>query len=274
MNRLSKSIFGLVLAAGVAIGAHAEDNAAPNFRPGVLKGYLSEGGLPDSSSFLPPPPSIGSAAAALDQDVTRSSFALRDTARWKLAGMDADLTSPDGAGAFACALGAPITAQDTPRLYTLLHRVLADAGQATFKAKDKYLHARPFMLDSQPICSPDAGKSLRDQGSYPSGHASVGWAWALVLTEAAPDRSEQLIARGLSVGQSRIICNVHWESDVIEARTVGAATVARLHAEPEFLADMAAAKAELAAVRKQDLPLHRDCKFEAEALSQTLDDTP
>ncbi len=165
-----------------------------------------------------------------------------------------------------------VTEQDTPRLYQMLRRVMTDAGLATFAAKDKYQHARPFMLNDQPICTPDKERSLRAQGSYPSGHASIGWAWALVLVEASPDESEAILARGLAFGESRLVCNVHWLSDVIEGRLIGAATVARLHAEPEFLADLAAARAELVAVRAR--PPQRDCKFEAEALGATLPQSP
>ena len=45
------------------------------------------------------------------------------------------------------------------------------------------------------------------------------------------------------------MCNVHWESDVIEGRFVGSAAVAQLHADAAFLADLEAGKAELASVR-------------------------
>ena len=151
---------------------------------------------------------------------------------------------------------------------------MTDAGWATFAAKDKYQHARPFMLDGQPICTPDKEQALRAQGSYPSGHTSVGWAWALVLAEASPDESETILARGRAFGESRLVCNVHWQSDVIEGRFIGAATVARLHAEPDFLADLAAAKAELAAARAKHLVPQRDCKFEAEALAETPPQSP
>jgi acid phosphatase (class A) len=96
------------------------------------------------------------------------------------------------------------------------------------------------LLDGQPICTPDRQQDLRAQGSYPSGHTSIGWAWALVRAEASPTRA--LLARGRAFGESRLVCNVHWESDVIEGRFIGAATVARLHDEPEFLAGLAAAR--------------------------------
>jgi acid phosphatase (class A) len=130
----------------------------------------------------------------------------------------------------------------------MLRRVITDAGFATFAGKDKYQHARPFLLDGQPICTPDRQQDLRAQGSYPSGHTSIGWAWALVRAEASPTRA--LLARGRAFGESRLVCNVHWESDVIEGRFIGAATVARLHVEPEFLAGLAAAKVELAAAAR------------------------
>jgi acid phosphatase (class A) len=56
---------------------------------------------------------------------------------------------------------------------------------------------------------------------------------------------------------------------VIEGRFLGAATVARLHDEPEFVADLEAAKAELAGARAKNLPPQSDCKFEAAALTET-----
>ncbi len=61
-------------------------------------------------------------------------------------------------------------------------------------------------------------------------------------------------------------CDVHWESDVIERRFLGAATQARLHADPTFMTDLEAAKAELATARAKNLSPQRDCKYEASVL--------
>ena len=82
---------------------------------------------------------------------------------------------------------------------------------------------------------------LAKDGSYPSGHASLGWAWGLILAEMAPERANALVARGQAFGQSRVICGVHWQSDVTQGRIIGAATVARLHADPVFRAQVDAA---------------------------------
>jgi acid phosphatase (class A) len=277
VTRLRIAFFSFAFAAAgfAALGAGAEEmGGVPEIGQGLLKGYLSKEAVPDSAALLPTPPALSSAAEALDHEIARENLALRGTARWKLASMDADLRFPSAAGDFSCALGAPVTEEDTPRLYVMLRRVLTDAGAATRAAKNKYQHARPFMLDSQPTCAPDQEQVLRTSGSYPSGHSAVGWAWALVLSEASPDQSEAILARGRAFGESRLVCNVHWASDVIEGRFMGAATVARLHDQPEFLADLEAAKSELAAARAKSLPPQNDCKFEAEALGETSPQSP
>jgi acid phosphatase (class A) len=90
-----------------------------------------------------------------------------------------------------------------------------------------------------------------------------------VLAEIAPDRAEAVFERGRAFGESRLVCNIHWASHVIEGCIVAAATVARLHSNPDFLADLRDAKSEMEAVRSRGLPPQRDCKCEAEALKQT-----
>lgn len=242
--------------------------AVPEIAPGILAGYLQPEALPNSLALLPPPPTEGSAALALDEEVSRKNLALRGTPRWELAIEDANLMFPQAAGTFSCALGIPITENDMPHLYMLLRRTLADAGLSTYTAKNHYQRKRPFMVNKEPTCTPDEEEHGRKDGSYPSGHTAIGWAWALILSEIAPDRVDAILARGRAFGQSRVICNVHWQSDVVEGRFMGAAAVARLHADPAFRAEMEAAKAELAAVRAKGLKPTRDCQAEADALAR------
>ena len=249
------------------VKSKAKPAAVPEMRPGVLAGYLKPEALPNSLALLPPPPAEGSAALALDKEVSRRGLALLGTPRWELAAEDAELMFPEAAGTFSCAAGAPITEQDTPHLYMLLRRTLTDAGLSTYKAKKNYQRKRPFMANKQPICTPDEEEFLIEDGSYPSGHTAIGWAWALILSEIAPDRADAILARGRAYGESRVICNVHWHQDVVEGRFMGAAAVARLHADPAFNAELKAAKDEFAAVRTKGLKPRRDCQAEAEALA-------
>ena len=168
-------------------------------------------------------------------------------------------------------MGIPITEEDTPHLYMLLRRTGADAGLSTYTAKRQYQRKRPFMMNDEPICTPDEEELLRKDGSYPSGHTALGWAWALILTEIAPDSADAILARGRAFGESRNVCNVHWHSDVAEGRFMGAATVAKLHANPAFRNEVEAAKAEFTAVRARGLKPTRDCQAEADALTYLLD---
>jgi acid phosphatase (class A) len=63
--------------------------------------------------------------------------------------------------------------------------------------------------------------------------------------EIFPAKMDTILKRGYEFGESRVICNVHWHSDVAMGRVMGATAVARLHANLNFLKDLAAAKEEI-----------------------------
>jgi len=236
----------------------------PQVRAGYVIGYLKPAELPDSLALLPPPPAAASAALAADEDAYRSTRMLRDTPRWALAVKDAELGFPKAAETFSCVLSMAVSEAATPHLNMLLRRVRADASRASDKAKDHFKRRRPFAVHGEPNCTPR--EKLKDD-AYPSGHASIGWAWALALAEIAPDRVDAILARGLAFGQSRVVCGVHWKSDVEAGRVVGASVVSRLHADPVFTAQMAAARKEIEAARTAGLKSPLDCAAEAQALA-------
>jgi acid phosphatase (class A) len=243
----------------------------PEIRHGILQGYLAPEDYPDSLAMLPPPPAQGSAAAAADTAISQRLLALQDSARFELAALDNDLSFPNAAGTFSCALGAPISEAETPFLYQLLRRSLTDAGLATYAAKNHYGRARPFAVNEGSNCAADREQEmLRGDPSYPSGHTAIGWAWALILTSLAPERADELLARGMAYGESRAFCNVHWPSDVAAGRTVGAAAVAVLNASDAFQHDLAEARRELEAVWASGAPPSRDCRIEQKAMTVRL----
>lgn len=227
----------------------AKPEAVKEIAPGLLEGYLAHEELPNSLELVPPPPAAGSAAFALDEERSRESLDLRGTPRWQQAVRDANLHFPEAAEAFSGVVGIAITEEDTPHLYMLLRRSLTDAGLSTYAAKNHYNRRRPFMLNGEPICTPEDREGLMKDGSYPSGHTAIGWAWALILCEILPEHTDAILARGRAFGESRMVCNVHWQSDVNEGRFMGASTVARLHADPGFLADLESARSEVARIR-------------------------
>jgi len=268
--------FSATLAACSLVGAAC--TTAPTTSPeavgelragsGILNGYLPRTDLPDSLALVAPPPAAGSPQALADESTFKGATALRNSPRWNLAARDANLKFPQAADTFSCALGMPISAQDTPQLTMLLRRSLTDAGLATYRAKDHYKRTRPFVAFSEPTCTPAEEAMLAKDGSYPSGHSAVGWAFALLLTEIAPQRANALLARGYAYGQSRVICGVHWQSDVDAGRVVASATVARLHADPVFRAQLAAAGEEVSRGLAKNAPAQASCAAEDAALAR------
>jgi len=258
----------LVAFAFVAIGCGNQSAVKP--ASGAPQGYLAKTEVPDSLALLPAPPAKDATAFAQDEAVSKEAHTMRDTPRWAQAARDAVLSFPEAADTFSCALDAPVTQKESPHLYAMLARMLMDAGRTTAAAKNHYMRPRPFVAYGESSCSPSDEPILRTNGSYPSGHTTIGWAWALVLTEIAPERTDAILARGRSFGESRLICNVHWQSDVLQGYFLGAGLTARLHANAEFRSDLEAAKKEVAAVRAKGLKPTRDCAAEATALSQKL----
>jgi len=263
---LSTALMSGVLSLVVGSQAVAQPAPVAELRPGMLVGYLAPEELPHALSIIPPAPEPESAASAWEQAVNQNMLVLRGSPRWDLATLDNDLSFPNAAGTFSCALDMPVNEQDTPYLYQLLRRTLPDAGLATYSAKDHYQRPRPFVVNGQPICAEGQEERLASDGSYPSGHTAIGWAWALILSELAPERGDAILQRGLAFGESRMVCNVHWPMDVNQGQIVGAATVARLHANASFREDMAGAAREIEQFSGKGLGTNRDCEAEAAAL--------
>lgn len=257
---------GLVFVAGCAtVQAPEPPTQLPEVRPGYVAGYLQPDQLPDSVALVGKPPAPGSSQLAADEDTYKATRQLRDSPRWAQAARDAELRFPKAAEVFSCTLDMPISEQATPHLNMLLRRIRMDASRANDKPKDLYKRQRPFMLKGDSSCTPHL-KEHSD--SFPSGHASIGWAWALALAEIAPERANALLARGIEFGDSRVICGVHWKSDVEAGRIVGASTVSRLHSDPVFRAQMAAAKREIDAARAAGAKSNLDCAAETRALAE------
>lgn len=213
--------------------------------PGLLHGYLSEQEMPNSLILLSPPPDATSRAYEIDLEHAKRAVESNDNNRFLKAATDADLSFPLAAKSFETTLGIKIDEQLTPKLYTLMRRVMTDAGLSTYAAKNHYNRVRPFVINSAKTCTPDQEEVLRNVGSFPSGHAAVGCAWALILIEIFPHNKEVILQRGYDFGESRIICNAHWHSDVEMGRIMGKETVECLFANHSFQVDLAGVKEEV-----------------------------
>jgi acid phosphatase (class A) len=264
------AIAGVLIVVGACAAARqpaasAQPDATAMAQLGLFSpGYLARGSVPDSMLITPPPPAPGSAALARDEEAARAALALQGTPRFAQAAIDAALATPENVGVLTCAAGFTVGPQTTPKLTVLLRKTATDLGFSVYPTKTHYKRPRPFMVNKQPTCTPQMEPMLARDGSYPSGHSAIGHGWGLIMAELVPDRAGQLVARGRAFGDSRRVCNVHWQSDVEEGGAVAAAVVARLHADAAFRADLDAARAEVAGL-SPDLP-KPDCTRENAAL--------
>lgn len=242
---LKTALVGALAAAGAAYAVVAQERPAASGPPGYLGGAV-----PDSAVFIPAPPPIGSPADLADVAAYERTRALEGSPRWALATRDAQISPAAALEDFSCALGARLDPASAPRLVNLIQRMGRDAGPVIDTGKDKYKRPRPFTRIPGPICTDNADTMARSW-SYPSGHTTWGWAAALILAEVDPAHATQILARGRAFGESRVVCGMHYVSDVEAGRTAGAALVAALHTSPAFQADLAAARAELDALRRK-----------------------
>lgn len=216
--------------------------------------YLTIDQVANSKDLLPPPPDTASARFAYDVEQYEWGKSLRDTPRGDLAADDAELGDVGLTAAFSEAFGIDINPENTPQVYKLITGMREDAGDlATRHAKNYYMRTRPYIFFGEDTCVPDAQAGLAGNGSYPSGHTAKAWATALILAELNPSRQDAILKRGFEMGQSRVICGYHFQSDVDAGRVVGAAVVARLHADDAFNRQLAKAKKEMKKLIKKGL---------------------
>ncbi len=212
--------------------------------------FLQEGDVANSYLLLPPPPDGASITFLNDQARYTWGKTMRNTPRGDQAAADARVEGNGVPEAFSEAFGVEIN-EETPEILKLVVGMREDAGDlGTRDAKNYYNRIRPFCFYDEETCNPEQQEELSTNGSYPSGHTSIGWATALVLAEINPERQNEILKRGYEMGESRVICGYHFQSDVDAGRITGAVTVARLHADPGFQAQLEKAKKEFIQLKK------------------------
>jgi acid phosphatase (class A) len=209
--------------------------------------FLTEDEIPTGAKFLPLPPKPGEASFYNDWMRYEWGKTMRDTERGKQAREDAVHTLEYFAKIYAEPLGITISKENTPEIYKLLDRLLATTRLCNQKSRSRLMRVRPFVKFNEPTPVPEDEERLKTNSSYPSGHTTMGWAIALVLSEINPARQDEILKRGFEYGESRVIVGFHFQSDVDAARVITSALVNRLHANNEFVNQMQKAKEEFLA---------------------------
>ena len=92
------------------------------------------------------------------------------------------------------------------------------------------------------------GKAAK-RNSYPSGHSTLAFSMGVVLAQLMPAKSQAILARASQFAERRLVCGVHYRSDIVAGQQFGTILAMRLMENPVFQAQMAKAKAELRGAR-------------------------
>ncbi len=241
----------LLLCSLISLNISAQEKKIKDKRTKPDLYYLEESEVANSLELLPPPPAANSIQFLYDKAQYDWGVLLRNTPRGDQAVQDARVDGNGVPRAFSEAFGIEISKEITPEIHKLIINMREDAGDlSTRHAKEYYMRIRPFAFYKEETCNPEQQEELSTNGSYPSGHTAIGWATALVLAEINVDRQNEILKRGYEMGQSRVICGYHFQSDVDAARIVASGVVARLHANNNFTAQLKKAKDEFTKLQK------------------------
>jgi hypothetical protein len=69
----------------------------------------------------------------------------------------------------------------------------------------------------------------------------------VVLAQLMPAKSQAIMARAYQFAETRLTCGVHFRSDIVAGQQYGTVIALKLMDNPEFKAQMAKARTELAA---------------------------
>ena len=143
---------------------------------------------------------------------------------------------------FKPVVGAWFSADKLPVLAQLDAHLRNDVSVAAGPLKDQFARSRPYQTDNtlHPVCGL-TGKP----DSYPSGHALTGYLDALALAEMMPKKRIEIMAWADHYAHNRLVCGVHYPTDVEAGRSVAYALFGYMMATPKFRQDVAAAKAEV-----------------------------
>lgn len=142
--------------------------------------------------------------------------------------------------AFSTVLGPHFTAAQFPQTTKLFDQVAETEKAAVGEAKQYWHRRRPYLVD--PTLMPCANGN---NGSYPSGHATMAYLDAALLSQMLPERHDALFERAADFSNNRLICGVHYPSDVEAGKILGTVLAALLQREPALTAQIAAATSEL-----------------------------
>lgn len=239
----------LLTAACAPVGPRLASPATAAGAASAPLAYIDVETLTRLGQQTPLPPAAGSEAERRDREATLAYRTPPGSPRWTLAQMQAEISPALGLGHFDCPLGTRLSEAPPPALVRMFSRALEDVSASARVAKGRVFRARPFVDDPSAEACIRVDESYRTNSSAPSSHATAGIVFGLIMADAAPDQAAALNRRGQAIGESRLVCGLHYAADVEAGQQLGYALFEAMAATPDYQADIVQARIELAAAR-------------------------
>lgn len=144
---------------------------------------------------------------------------------------------------FQNVLGKNFNREALPATALLSDHVHGDEGTIVTPAKKFFRRPRPYFFDTtlKPVCKM---KTDPTDYSYPSGHGTSGYLEALTLVLLVPEKRDAILARADDYAHNRLVCGVHYQSDVVASKYTAYAMISVMMNDPQFRKELEAAKVE------------------------------
>jgi acid phosphatase (class A) len=188
--------------------------------------------------LIPPPPAVDSAATKAELAELHKIEKARTPAQIAAAKSD---EAEEDLFAFKTVLGDGFNPAALPVTAQLGIHVENEQSVAGGALKAVFKRPRPYQTDNtlHPVCAVTTSPN-----SYPSGHALTGYLEGFTLAEIVPEKRAEILARADDFAHNRLVCGVHYPSDIEESRRIAYAVFGYMMATPKFQNDLAAARAE------------------------------
>lgn len=145
---------------------------------------------------------------------------------------------------FSSLFGQRFNPDEFPATAALGEAIRNDASAIEDEAKSYFKRRRPYAVDrSIAGCPHSPSKPVLT--SYPSGHAMSGYSYGAVLASLLPERAGAILTRAHAYAENRLVCGLHFRSDIDASATLATAFARDLMMTPGFKELMQAAQAEL-----------------------------
>ena len=196
------------------------------------------------TTIIPAPPQLGSQEYKIDTGYLKNARASSNKEQIT----KAIAASHDSVFDYSEALGSWFNSDNLPKTTALFNRVDAETKQAIEIAKHYFVRTRPlYWLET--------GDPEKSNGySYPSGHTTRAFVWAILLSNAFPDQTKALHSEARQKAWYRVILGRHFPADVRAGKIYGKFLASEFLKSPEFQKQWSLVVVELQAARKT---LHR-----------------